>query len=69
MRFLLFEKSKFLGGIAKTVNFNGNRINICGHRFFFNVGKSPQFLKSYKILYDTLYGDDSLRVFIVDEKR
>lgn len=31
---LLFERTKFLGGIAKTVNFNGNRIDIGGHRFF-----------------------------------
>ncbi|HAV91741.1 TPA: hypothetical protein DCW38_00965 [candidate division WOR-3 bacterium] len=30
----LFEKSGMLGGIAKTVNYKGNRIDIGGHRFF-----------------------------------
>lgn len=37
--------------------------------YYFYFGKSPQFLNSYEILYDTVYGEDSLRIFIVDEKR
>ncbi len=31
---LIFEKSGDIGGISKTVNYKGNRIDIGGHRFF-----------------------------------
>jgi len=31
---LIFEKSEDIGGISKTVNYKGNRIDIGGHRFF-----------------------------------
>ncbi len=31
---VIFEKSKDIGGISKTVNYKGNRIDIGGHRFF-----------------------------------
>jgi protoporphyrinogen oxidase len=31
---LVFEKSRHIGGISKTVNYKGNRIDIGGHRFF-----------------------------------
>lgn len=31
---ILFEKSNYFGGIAKTFEFNGNRIDLGGHRFF-----------------------------------
>src|SRR5258708_14937662 len=31
---VLLEKSGDIGGISKTVNFKGNRIDIGGHRFF-----------------------------------
>lgn len=31
---VVFEGSDEIGGISKTVNFNGNRIDIGGHRFF-----------------------------------
>ena len=30
----IIEKSQYIGGISKTVNFEGNRIDIGGHRFF-----------------------------------
>jgi len=30
----ILEKSNYIGGISKTVNFEGNRIDIGGHRFF-----------------------------------
>lgn len=39
---IILEKSKDLGGIARTVNYKGNRIDIGGHRFF---SKSDQILK------------------------
>ena len=31
---IVFEKSDAIGGISKTVRYNGNRIDIGGHRFF-----------------------------------
>ena len=31
---IVLEKSEFMGGIARTVNYRGNRIDIGGHRFF-----------------------------------
>ena len=30
----IYEKSNYIGGISKTVKYNGNRIDIGGHRFF-----------------------------------
>ncbi len=51
---LIIEKTSDIGGISKTVNFKGNRIDIGGHRFFsksdvvmdywqnlFNLAKAP----------------------------
>ena len=31
---LVLEKSQYMGGISRTVNYKGNRIDIGGHRFF-----------------------------------
>ena len=31
---IIFEESEYMGGISKTVNYNGNRMDIGGHRFF-----------------------------------
>jgi protoporphyrinogen oxidase len=31
---VILEKSEYLGGISRTVNYKGNRIDIGGHRFF-----------------------------------
>ena len=31
---IVLEKSDFMGGISRTVNYKGNRIDIGGHRFF-----------------------------------
>jgi len=31
---VVLEKSAYLGGISRTVNYRGNRIDIGGHRFF-----------------------------------
>ena len=30
----IYEKSEYIGGISKTINYKGNRIDIGGHRFF-----------------------------------
>jgi protoporphyrinogen oxidase len=34
IRSIVLEKSEYMGGICRTVNFKGNRIDIGGHRFF-----------------------------------
>ncbi len=34
IRPVVLEKSLYMGGIARTVNYKGNRIDIGGHRFF-----------------------------------
>src|SRR5580700_8473616 len=31
---IVIEKSDYMGGISRTVNYRGNRIDIGGHRFF-----------------------------------
>src|SRR5580700_120284 len=31
---VVLEKSEYMGGISRTVNYKGNRIDIGGHRFF-----------------------------------
>src|SRR5678815_5103727 len=31
---LVLEKSTYMGGLSRTVNYKGNRIDIGGHRFF-----------------------------------
>ena len=31
---IVFETTDMVGGIARTVNYNGNRIDLGGHRFF-----------------------------------
>ena len=39
---IIFEFDKQVGGISKTVNYKGNRIDIGGHRFF---SKSDRVMK------------------------
>ena len=34
IRPIVLEKSEYMGGISRTVNYKGNRIDIDGHRFF-----------------------------------
>ena len=33
----VLEESEYLGGISRTVEYHGNRIDMCGHRFFSKV--------------------------------
>ena len=35
IRPIILEEEDFVGGISRTVNYNGNRMDIGGHRFFF----------------------------------
>lgn len=36
IRPVVLEKSAYMGGISRTVEFKGNRIDMGGHRFFQN---------------------------------
>ena len=38
----IYEKSSYIGGISKTINYKGNRIDIGGHRVF---SKSDEVMK------------------------
>ena len=42
---IIIEKSKLLGGISRTVDYKGNKIDIGGHRFF---SKSDEVMKWWK---------------------
>ena len=35
---VIIEKSNDIGGISKTINYKGNRIDLGGHRFFLKIG-------------------------------
>ncbi|MCC7550830.1 MAG: NAD(P)/FAD-dependent oxidoreductase [Methanobacterium sp.] len=36
---VIYEESNYVGGISKTINYKGNRIDIGGHRFFSKSGR------------------------------
>jgi len=40
---IVFEQTEDIGGISKTVNYKGNRIDIGGHRFFSKSGRVMKF--------------------------
>jgi len=42
IRPVVLEKSEFMGGISRTVNYKGDRIDIGGHRFFSKSGRVMQ---------------------------
>jgi len=48
IRPVIFEATGDIGGISKTVKFNGNRMDIGGHRFF---SKSEQIMDWWKTSY------------------
>ena len=39
---IVFEESTYMGGISRTVNHNGNRMDMGGHRFFSKVPEVNQ---------------------------
>ncbi|MEX1307759.1 MAG: NAD(P)/FAD-dependent oxidoreductase [Eubacteriales bacterium] len=53
---VIIEKNSFVGGISRTVNHNGNRIDIGGHRFF---SKSTQVMDLWQQLIP-VQGKDSI---------
>lgn len=54
----ILEKSKVIGGISRTVNHNGNRMDIGGHRFFSKDAKVMEWWTSILPLQGSLSYDD-----------
>jgi len=55
---VIFEMSNDLGGIARTVNYKGNRIDIGGHRFFSKSDRVVKWWKNIMPLQGALSKDD-----------
>ncbi len=54
---IILEKTTDIGGISKTVNFKGNRIDIGGHRFF---SKSDVVMNYWKDLFEIVESPENL---------
>ncbi|MGA2677366.1 MAG: NAD(P)/FAD-dependent oxidoreductase [Methanobacterium sp.] len=55
---IIFEATKDIGGISKTVNYKGNRIDIGGHRFFSKSEKIMQWWLNILPLQETTVIDE-----------
>ena len=59
---IVLEESQEIGGISKTVNYNGNRMDIGGHRFF---SKNQEVMEYWKDLMplqgENSFDDEELR--------
>ena len=55
---IIFEMSSDIGGISKTVNYKGNRIDIGGHRFFSKSGRVMDWWQDVMPLQDQPAFDD-----------
>lgn len=55
---IIFEMSSDIGGISKTVNYKGNRIDIGGHRFFSKSGRVMDWWQRVMPLQDKPAFDD-----------
>jgi protoporphyrinogen oxidase len=53
---VIIEKSNVVGGISKTVNYKGNRIDIGGHRFF---SKSKRVMQWWELFLPTELSDEN----------
>ena len=58
---IVLEKSQHLGGISRTVNYKGNRIDMGGHRFFSKSDRVMQWWLNILPLEDALAGGVQLR--------
>src|SRR6185503_18295556 len=57
---IVLEASDMLGGIARTVNYKGNRIDIGGHRFFSKSDRVMQWWADMLPLQDVAAGQFSI---------
>ena len=59
---IILEESQEIGGISKTVNYNGNRMDIGGHRFFSKDQEVMEYWKNLMPLQGTnSFDDEELR--------
>lgn len=57
---IILEASNDIGGISKTINYNGNRIDIGGHRFFTKVDEVNKLWETFMPIQGQLSIDDKL---------
>ncbi|MBC7902349.1 MAG: FAD-dependent oxidoreductase, partial [Gemmatimonadaceae bacterium] len=65
---IILEKSGDIGGLSKTVNFKGNRIDIGGHRFFSKSDRIVKWWLNILPLQTDLSGEINLRYHNQDHK-
>lgn len=59
---IILEESQEIGGISKTVNYNGNRMDIGGHRFFSKDQEVMEYWKNLMPLQgENSFDDEELR--------
>ena len=59
---IVLEESNDIGGISKTVNYNGNRMDIGGHRFFSKDQEVMEYWKNLMPLQgENSFDDEELR--------
>src|SRR5210317_2006185 len=56
---IIFEASDEIGGISKTVNYKGNRIDIGGHRFFSKSDRVMQWWQNILSIHENNSDKDS----------
>ena len=56
----IFEENNNVGGIAQTINYKGNRIDIGGHRFFTKETKVNEIWQEILPLQGSLSKDDKI---------
>ena len=64
---IIYEASRDVGGISKTVNYKGNRIDIGGHRFFSKSTRVMQWWQDIMPLQGAPSRDDRIRAGADDE--
>lgn len=57
---IIIEKENTVGGISKTINCNGNRIDIGGHRFFSKIERVNNWWENFMPMQGSLPKDDKI---------
>ena len=66
---VVFEKSGDIGGISKTVNYKGNRMDIGGHRFFSKSSRVMEWWKMFLPLQSAPARDEKELIRLGHEKK
>ena len=63
---IILEESNDIGGISKTVRYNGNRMDIGGHRFFSKDQEVMNFWEELMPIQGVnSFDDENKRVFVI----